>query len=44
MFLADTMDEGDEGHGIARDSVIRPGCVEHVGDGPLMFWVRLLQE
>ena len=40
----DAMDEGDEGHGVARDSVIRPGCVEHVGDSPLMFWVKLLQE
>ena len=37
VLLADTTDEGDERHGIARDSVVRPGCVQHVGDRPLLF-------
>ena len=30
VLLPDTADEGDERHGVARDSVIRPGRVQHV--------------
>ena len=39
VLLADTTDEGDERHGIARDSMIRPGGVEHVGDCQLSPWL-----
>ena len=38
VFLADTTDEGDERHGIARDSMIRPGSVEHVGHSQLSIF------
>ena len=43
VFLADATDEGDEGHGVARDSVVRPGSVEHVGDSQLSFFVCCLE-
>ena len=29
VLLADTTDERDEGHGVVRYSMVRPGCVEH---------------
>ena len=32
VLLADTTNERDERHGVAGNSVIRPGGVEHVGD------------
>ena len=44
VLLADTTDERDERHGIARDSMIRPGGVEHVGDCSLLLWIKCLQK
>ena len=29
VLLADTTDERDDGHGVVRYSMVRPGCVEH---------------
>ena len=29
VLLADTTDERDEGHGVVRYSMVRPGCVQH---------------
>ena len=39
VLLAHTMDEGDKGHGVARYSMVRPGCVEHVRHYQLLSWL-----
>ena len=39
VLLADTTDERDEGHGVVRYSMVRPGCVEHVGHCQLLLWL-----
>ena len=39
VLLADTTDEGDEGHGVVRYSMVRPGCVEHVSHCQLSPWL-----
>ena len=38
VLLVDTTDERDEGHGVVRYSMVRPGCVEHVGHCQLLLW------
>ena len=43
VLLAHTMDEGDDGHGIAGHTVVWPGSVVHVSDSQLLLWVRNLR-
>ena len=43
VLLADTTDERDEGHGVVRYSMVRPGCVEHVGHCQLLLWLLQLR-
>ena len=43
VLLAHTMDEGDDGHGIAGHTMVWPGSVVHVSDRQLLFWVRNLR-
>ena len=43
VLLVDTTDERDEGHGVVRYSMVRPGCVEHVGHCQPLVWKRSLE-
>ena len=43
VLSADSPDEGDDGHGVARDSMVWPGSVVHVSHTQLSLWLQPLK-